>query len=297
MFPHDAEFDSLLPRRIYSRRDFVRTSLGSGFAAAVLPVSAQAIRTPSAGLATGEVTIDSNGFSLPAYRAMPEGRSNLPVVLVVSEVFGVHEYIADVTRRFAHAGCFAVAPELFARHGDPQSYGELARLMSEVVGRTGDAEVMGDLDACVAWARAQGADVGRLAVVGFCWGGRIAWLYDSHSSGPGRVPVRAAVAWYGRLVGDATPLQPKHPVELASRLAAPVLGLYGGADAGIPIEHVERMRAALRAGDEAARASEIVVYPDAPHAFHADYRPSYRAGAAQDGWRRTLAWLRAHGVT
>jgi len=296
MFPHDAEFDSLLPRRIYSRRDFVRTSLGSGFAAAVLPVSAQAIRTPSAGLVTGEVTIDSNGFPLPAYRAMPEGRSNLPVVLVVSEVFGVHEYIADVARRFAHAGCFAVAPELFARHGDPQSYGELARLMSEVVARTGDAEVMGDLDACVAWARAQGADVGRLAVSGFCWGGRITWLYDAHSSEPGRVPVRAAVAWYGRLVGDPTSLQPTHPVDAAGRLAGPVLGLYGGADAGIPLEHVERMRGALRAGNAAAQASEIVVYPDAPHAFHADYRPSYRAAAAQDGWRRTLAWLSAHGV-
>jgi len=296
MVPHDAEFESLVPRHIDGRRSFVRATLGSGLAALVLPASAQAIRTPSTGLVTGEVTIDSNGFRLPAYRAMPEGRANLPVVLVVSEVFGVHDYIADVARRFAHAGCFAVAPELFARHGDPQSYGELARLMSEIVDRTGDAEVMGDLDACVDWARAQGADVGRLAISGFCWGGRITWLYDAHGSEPGRVPVRAAIAWYGRLVGSPTPLQPAHPVDVAGRLSGPVLGLHGGADAGIPLEHVERMRAALRAGNAAARASEIVVYPDAPHAFHADYRPSYRAAAAQDAWRRALAWLSAHGV-
>jgi len=294
--PLRADFDSLVPARDFSRRDFVRAALGSGFAAAVLPVRADAIRTDHAGLVTGEVTIPSGGFPMPAYRAMPEGRGDLPVVLVVSEVFGVHDYIADVARRFAKAGYLAVAPELFARQGDPQSYGELARLLAEVVGRTPDAEVMSDLDACVEWARAQGGDVRRLAITGFCWGGRIVWLYDAHTGRAARTPLKAAVAWYGRLVDTPTPLQPTSAIEVAGALAAPVLGLYGGADPGIPVEHVARMRSALAHGSAAARASEIVVYAEAPHAFHADYRPSYRAEAAQDGWRRALAWLRAHGA-
>jgi carboxymethylenebutenolidase len=290
----DPDFESLLPPHAHDRRAFVRAALGSGFAAAVRPVRADAIRTSHAGLVSGEVTIASGDFRLPAYRAMPEGRAALPVALVVSEVFGVHEYIADVARRFAHAGWLAIAPELFARHGDPQSYGELAKLLAEVVSRTPDAEVMADLDACVEWARGNGGDVQRLSVTGFCWGGRIAWLYDAHSGTPGRVPVRAAVAWYGRLSGTPSALQPEHPLALADRLVAPVLGLYGGADAGIPVADVERMRAALAAGSAAARASQIVVYPDAPHGFHADYRPSYRADAAHDGWGRALDWLRAH---
>jgi carboxymethylenebutenolidase len=293
--PLRADLDSLVPGRPYSRRDFVRTALGSGFAAAVLPVRADAIRTDHAGLVAGEVSIPSGGFSMPAYRAMPERASAPPVVLVVSEIFGVHEYIADVARRFAKAGWLAIAPELFARQGDPMAYGEVSRLIAEVVSRKPDAEAMADLDACVEWARTQGGDVGRLSVTGFCWGGRIAWLYDAHS-GAGRVPVKAAVAWYGRLEGTASALQPTQPIELAGRLAGPVLGLYGGADAGIPLASVERMRGALAHGSEAARASTIVVYPDAPHAFHADYRPSYRAEAAQDGWRRALEWLRAHAA-
>jgi carboxymethylenebutenolidase len=292
----DPDFDSLLPPYPHDRRAFVRAALGGGLAAAVRPVRADAIRTSHAGLASGEVTIRSGDFKLPAYRAMPEGRGGLPVVLVVSEVFGVHEYIADIARRFAHGGWLAIAPELFARRGDPQSYGELAKLLAEIVSRTPDAEVMGDLDACVEWAGANGGDLQRLSVTGFCWGGRIAWLYDAHSGAPGRVPVRAAVAWYGRLTGPPSALQPEHPLALVDRLAAPVLGLYGGADAGIPVADVERMRAALAAGSAAARASQIVVYPAAPHAFHADYRPSYRADAAQDGWRRALDWLRAHGA-
>jgi carboxymethylenebutenolidase len=290
------ELDSLTPSRRYGRRDFVRTAVGSGFAAAVLPIGAQAIRTDSNGLTVGEVLIPSGGFRLPAYRAMPEGQVNLPVVLVVSEVFGVHEYIADVARRFAKLGYLAIAPELFVRQGDAQGYGELAKLLSEVIAKVPDEQVMGDLDACVDWAAANGGDVRRLGITGFCWGGRIVWLYDAHTGEAKRTVVKAGVAWYGRLVGTSTPLQPAHPVDRAARLAGPVLGLYGGADAGIPAESIERMKQALAAGGPAARASEFVVYPEAPHAFHADYRPSYRQAAAEDGWRRCIAWLKAHGV-
>ena len=285
------ELDSLVPARDYNRRDFVRTALGSGFAAAVLPVSAQAIRTDGNGLTVGEVTIAVGDFKLPAYRAMPAGKSNLPVVLVVSEVFGVHEYIADVARRFAKAGYLAIAPELFVRQGDAQSYGELGKLLSEVVSKVPDAQVMGDLDACVAWARANGGDTARLGITGFCWGGRHVWLYDAHNPA-----VKAGVAWYGRLLGTGSPLQPRHPIEVVGTLNGPVLGLYGGDDSGIPQETVEQMKKALAIGSAAAKKSEFVVYPGAPHAFHADYRPSYRKEAADDGWKRCLAWFKTHGV-
>lgn len=288
----EQEVDSLAPQRDFSRRAFVRTSVGSGFAAAVLPIAAQtAIKTDSAGLTVGEVMIPVGDFKMPAYRAAPAGKAHAPVVLVVSEIFGVHEHIADVARRFAKAGYFAVAPELFVRQGDAGSYGEIAKLVSEVIAKVPDAQVMGDLDAAVAWAKTQGADTTKLAITGFCWGGRITWLYDAHNPG-----VKAAVAWYGRLVGASNPLQPAHPVELAGRLAGPVLGLYGGADGGIPLDTVEKMKAALAQGSAAAKRSEFVVYPDAPHAFHADYRPSYRQAAAEDGWKRCLAWLATHGV-
>ncbi|MEY4753335.1 MAG: hypothetical protein RJA44_1010 [Pseudomonadota bacterium] len=287
-----ADLDSLLPARDYSRRSFVQTALGSGFAAAVLPVCAQTVvQTDSSGLLVGEVTIDVNGFKMPAYRAAPAGRSNLPVVLVLSEIFGVHEHIADVARRFAKQGYLAIAPELFVRQGDAGSYGEIAKLMAEVIAKVPDAQVMADLDACVAWAGANGGDRQRLAVTGFCWGGRITWLYSAHNPA-----VKAGVAWYGRLVGNSSALTPKHPVELADALNGPVLGLYGGQDSGIPLDTVERMKAALAAGSAAARRSEFVVYPDAPHAFHADYRPSYRKAAAEDGWQRCLAWFKAQGV-
>jgi carboxymethylenebutenolidase len=230
-------------------------------------------------------------FKMPAYRAAPAGKVNAPVVLVVSEIFGVHEHIADVARRFAKEGYFAIAPELFARQGDPQSYGEIARLMSEIIAKVPDAQVMGDLDACVAWAATQGADTQRLGVTGFCWGGRIVWLYSAHNPG-----VKAGVAWYGRLVGATNALAPRNPVDVAGELKGPVLGLYGGQDTGIPLDTVERKKTALAAGSAAARRSQFHVYPDAPHAFHADYRPSYRREAAQDGWQRCLAWFRANGV-
>jgi carboxymethylenebutenolidase len=288
----DEAVASLAPGRDFNRRDFVRTGVGSGFAAAVMPVAAQnVIKTDSTGLTVGEVTVPVGDFKLPAYRAMPAGKANAPLVLVVSEVFGVHEYIADVARRFAKQGYMAIAPELFVRQGDAGSYGELAKLISEVVAKTPDREVMTDLDACVAWAKAQGADTSKLGITGFCWGGRITWLYSAHNPG-----VKAGVAWYGRLVGAASPLQPSHPVDVAAKLAAPVLGLYGGQDGGIPLETVDKMKAALAAGSAPAKQSEFVIYPDAPHAFHADYRPSYVKAAAEDGWRRCLAWFKANGV-
>jgi carboxymethylenebutenolidase len=249
-----------------------------------------AIRTPADGLVTGEISYEVGGFKVPAYRAAPAGRTGLPVVLVVHEVFGVHEYIADTARRFARAGFLAIAPELYARQGDPGSYGELGRLMAEIVSKVPDAQVMADLDGALKWADANGGDARKAGITGFCWGGRITWLYAAHA------PVKAGVAWYGRLVGEQTPLTPRHPVDLARELKAPVLGLYGGADTGIPLDTVDKMKAALANGSPAARASQFVVYPDAPHAFHADYRPSFRAGPAEDGFKRALAWFAANGV-
>ena len=287
------EFDTLVPAQGgFNRRAFVRSAVGTGFAAAVLPVMAQTvIKTDSAGLVAGEVTINVGGFKMPAYRAAPAGRTGLPVVLVTSEIFGVHEHIADVVRRFAKAGYFTVAPELFVRQGDAGSYGETAKLVAEVISKVPDAQVMGDLDATLAWAKAEGADTSRSGITGFCWGGRITWLYSAHNP-----QLRAGVAWYGRLVGASTPLTPKHPVDVVASLNGPVLGLYGEKDTGIPQDTVERMKAALATGSAAAKKSEFVVYPDAPHAFHADYRPSYRKEAADDGWKRCLAWFKSHGV-
>lgn len=286
------DLDSLTPGRDFSRRDFVRTSVGSGFAAAVLPVVAQTVvKTDTSGLVAGEVTIPVGDFKLPAYRAAPAGVANAPVVLVISEIFGVHEHIADVARRFAKQGYLAIAPEMFVRQGDAGSYGEIAKLIAEVISKVPDAQVMSDLDACLAWAKGQGADTARTGVTGFCWGGRITWLYSAHNPA-----VKAGVAWYGRLVGAPSALTPAHPVDLAGKLNGPVLGLYGGQDTGIPLDTVEKMKAALAAGSPAAKKSEFVVYPDAPHAFHADYRPSYRKDAADDGWKRCLAWFKANGV-
>lgn len=279
-----------------TRRSAMATALGLGFAAAVLPVAAQTVvTTPDEGLAVGTETLDVDGVGVPCYYAMPLEKKNLPVVLVVHEIFGVHAHIADVCRRLAQAGYLALAPELYVRQGDPRSYTDMAELMATIVSKVPDEQVMGDLDAAVAWARAQGADTQRLGITGFCWGGRIAWLYAAHNPA-----LRAAVAWYGRLVGLASALTPKHPVDLAAELQAPVLGLYGGQDGGIPLRTVNAMKDALAAaaaqGKRAAAASELVVFPDAPHAFHADYRPSYRKEAAQEGWARALAWFQAHGV-
>ena len=273
-----------------TRRFALQAALGVGYAAAALPVMAQtAIKTSAQGLVSGEVMVDVNGFKMPAFRSAPEGPGPWPVVLVISEIFGVHEYIADVTRRLARMGYMAIAPELFVRQGDPSAYGEMAKLQSEVIAKVPDAQVMSDLDATVAWAGQHGGDTRRLAITGFCWGGRITWLYAAHQP-----QVKAGIAWYGRLVGQSTSLTPRHPVELVASLKAPVLGLYGGADTGIPLESVDTMKQALPQGSSAAKASTLVVYTDTPHAFHADYRPSYRAAAAQDGWVRLQAWLQKY---
>ncbi|MEY4561930.1 MAG: hypothetical protein RLZZ618_1207 [Pseudomonadota bacterium] len=286
------DLDSLTPSRPFTRRDFVQTAVGSGFAAAVLPVTAQTIQTDSVGLQAGPVSIAVGDFKMPAYRAAPEGKTGLPVVIVISEIFGVHEHIADVARRFAKLGYLAIAPELFVRQGDAKSYTDIPKLLSEVVNKAPDAQVMADLDATVAWAKGQGGDTTRLGVTGFCWGGRITWLYTAHNAA-----VKAGVAWYGRFAGASTERQPKHPVDVAGQLNGPVLGLYGGADTGIPLDTVDKMRGALAAGNASAKKSEIVVYPDTPHAFHADYRPSYRKAEADDGWKRCVAWFKAHGVS
>ena len=285
--------EALLPHQAApTRRKALQAALGVGYVAAAGPLMAQtAIKTPTDGLVTGEVNIEVNGFKMPAYRSAPGGKSGLPVVLVVSEIFGVHEYIADVTRRLARAGYLAIAPELFARQGDPNEYGEIARIQSEIIAKVPDAQVMGDLDACVAWAGQHGGQADKLAITGFCWGGRITWLYAAHQP-----RLKAGVAWYGRLVGAATPNTPRHPVDLVSQLKAPVLGLYGGADTGIPLDTVDKMKSALAQGPAPAKASDFVVYPDMPHAFHADYRPSYRQAAAEDGWKRMLGWLKQNGV-
>ena len=286
------EVESLVPGQTFDRRSFVKTAIGSAFAAAALPVTAQAIKTDFEGLTAGEVTIPSGDFKMPIYRAMPQGKRDLPVVLVISEIFGVHEYIADTCRRFAKQGYLAIAPELFARQGDPTSFGTIQELQREIIAKTPDNEVLGDLDAAVAWAGANGGNLGKVGITGFCWGGRVVWLYAAHSR-----QLKAGVAWYGRLNGDTTPLQPRHPIDLAAQLKAPVLGLYGGKDTGIPLEAVDRMKAALAAANNpAAKASKFIVYPESGHAFHADYRPSYREADAKDGWQKCLAWLKEHGV-
>lgn len=289
-----SEFDSLLPgtpAHGASRRTALKAALGVGYAAAAAPLMAQtAIKTSSEGLTTGEITYEVNGFKVPAFRAQPAGKTNLPVVLVIQEIFGVHEYIADTARRFAKAGYMAIAPELYARQGDPTQFGEIARLMAEVVSKVPDAQVLADLDGALKWAAANGGDASRAGITGFCWGGRIAWLYAAQG------PVKAGVAWYGRLVGAPGEMTPRHPIDLVAGQQAPVLGLYGAADPGIPLDTVDKMKAALSTGSPAAKASQFVVYPDAPHAFHADYRASYRQGPAEDGWKRALEWFKANGV-
>ncbi|NMM13297.1 MAG: dienelactone hydrolase family protein [Rhodoferax sp.] len=289
------EFDALLPGQSTeqgaTRRTALKVALGVGYAAAAAPIMAQtAIKTTAAGLKTGEITYEVNGFKVPAYFAAPAGMTNLPVVLVVHEIFGVHEYIADTCRRFAQAGYLAIAPELYARQGDPSQYAEMAKLMADVVSKVPDAQVMADLDGAVQWAGANGGDLAKVAITGFCWGGRIAGLYAAQG------PVKAAVAWYGRLVGATNELTPKNPIDLAAVMRAPVLGLYGGKDAGIPLDTLDTMKAALATGTAASKAAQFVVYPDTPHAFHADYRASYRQGPAVDGWKRCLEWFKANGV-
>jgi len=288
-----------------SRRAFMKTSLkastasvtasalGLGFVAASEPVMAQAIKTDFAGIKAGEQDITVGSFNMPAYISRPEKASGpLPVVIVVSEIFGVHEYIADTTRRFAKLGYLAIAPEFFTRAGDPNSFGTVAEIQSNIVAKTPDPQVLGDLKAAIAWAGKNGGDLKKVAVTGFCWGGRITWLSATMPE------VKAGVAWYGRLVGDKTANNPKQPVEIAADIKAPVLGLYGSADTGIPLDTVEQMKAALSkaSSNPAAKASKFEIYLEAPHAFHADYRATYREGPAKDAWAKCLAWFKQHGV-
>ena len=289
------ELDSLVGRTGLGRRGFVAGSLAGGFAAAVAPggdLLAQTIRTDDEGLTAGEVRITAaDGRLMPAYRAQPAGRGALATVLVVHEAFGVHEHIRDVCRRFARAGWQAIAPELFFRQGDAQAQPSIAAIYENVISRVSDSQVMSDLDAAAAWAAGNGGQRGRLGITGFCWGGRIVWLYAAHTPA-----LKAGVAWYGRLDSAASALTPKHPLDIADRMLAPVLGLYGGKDEGIPTSSVDEMKTRLSFGGPASQACDIVVYPEAPHAFHADYRPSYRRPAAEDAWQRCLAWLTRHGA-
>jgi carboxymethylenebutenolidase len=280
---------SLLPKTEFTRREFVVTTLAAGFALAVQPVSAETITTDAAGLVAGEVKVSVADGEMPGYRALPEKGGPFPVVLVVQEIFGVHEHIKDICRRFGKLGYLAVAPELYARQGDVSKMTNIDEIISQVVSKVSDAQVMSDLDAAAAWAQKSGkGDASRLAITGFCWGGRIVWLYAAQNP-----RLKAGVAWYGRLVGQADELHPKNPIDLVASLKAPVLGLYGGQDQGIPVETVEQMRRALEAANN---PSELIVYRDAPHGFHADYRPSYRPEAAQDGWRRLQAWFKKYGA-
>ncbi len=276
-----------------SRRTALKATIGVGYAAAALPLMAQTvIKTSSEGLVTGEVVIDVNGFKMNAYRAAPAGKTNLPVVLVVSEILGVHEYIADVCRRLAKLGYLAIAPELFQRQGDPTAYNTMADLQREIVAKTADAQALADLDACAFWAAKNGGDAKRVAITGFCWGGRITWLYAAHSKA-----VRVAVAWYGRLVGSPSALFPKNPIDVIADLNVPVLGLYGRADEGIPMESLALMQNKLKdSKNKFAKQANFVTYEDTPHAFHADYRATYRKGPAEDGWEQLLVWFKQHGV-
>jgi len=278
----------VFPDASLTRRGFVAAA-SAGFALAVQPVSAQTVvTTDTQGLTAGDIQVPTSTGPIYAYHAMPAAGGPFPVVLVVQEIFGVHEHIKDVARRFAKAGYLAIATDLQGRQGDTTKAPDMAAIQA-IVAKVPDAQVMADLDATVAWAKASGkGDTAKLGVTGFCWGGRITWLYAAHNPA-----VKAGVAWYGRVIGNPTELQPKNPIDFAATLKTPVLGLYGGADAGIPNDTVDKMKEALKA---AGNPSEFVVYPDTPHAFHADYRPSYRAEPAKDGWTRAVAWFKKHGV-
>ena len=271
-----------------NRRDFLVTKVTAGFALAVQPITAETITTDTQGLTAGEVKIPVSDGEIPGYRAMPAKGRNFPTVLVVQEIFGVHEHIKDICRRFAKAGYFAVAPEMYARQGDVSKVSEIGEIIKTVVSKVPDSQVMSDLDAAAKWAAGNGGNADKLGVTGFCWGGRVVWMYAAHNP-----KLKAGVAWYGRLVSAPNEMTPKHPIDVAAQLKAPVLGLYGGKDQGIPLDQVEKMRAALKA---AGSKSQIHVYPDAQHGFHADYRPSYSEPDAKDAWGRMMAWFKQHGV-
>jgi carboxymethylenebutenolidase len=276
-----------------SRRNFFMTAsaaAAAGYTLAAGPVRADVIVTDEKGLETGNAKAKAKDGEMPVYFARPEGKKNAPVVLVAMEVFGLHAYIKDVTRRLAKAGAFAVAPDYYFRAGkDLTQITDIPQLMP-IVNAKPDAELMADLDATVAWAKAQGGDTSRLGIIGFCRGGRTVWEYAAHSSA-----LKAGVSFYGSLIDPAAQkgIWPKSPMELAPEMKAPVLGLYGEADQGIPVAQVEEMKAAL---EKAHKTASFKVYPGAPHGFHADYRPSYRKEAAEDAWQRALAWFKKYKV-
>lgn len=283
---------SLTPPTDVNRRVFM-TGVGAavGYAVAAGPVRADPIVTNMFGLVGGDVEIPAaDGTVIPAFVAMPSVRPGPhPTIIVVQEIFGIHDYIRDVCRRFAKQGYLAIAPALYTRQGDPSGIQDIPTIMSTIVAKVPDGQVMADLDATADWAFKHGGDASRFGITGFCWGGRIAWLYAAHST-----RLKAAVAWYGRLVGAVSENSPANPIDIVGELKAPVLGLYGGADQGISLESIDQMKAALRGSHV---PWEIKVYPDAPHGFHADYRPSYREDAATDGWQKTLEWLRKYHVS
>lgn len=294
------DINSLLPGKTTeqgaTRRTALKAAIGVGYAAAAMPIMAQtAIKTPTTGLAFGTPVVEVENYPVPMYWAAPAGKKNLPVVIVIQEIFGLHEYIADVCRRFAKAGYLAIAPDLYARQGDAASYTDIGKLLAEVANKVPDAQMLGDLDAMVQWAGENGGNLKKVGVTGFCRGGRATWLFAEHNP-----KVKAAVAWYGPVVGTSSALTPKSAIELVGNLKAPVLGLYGGADGGIPLTTINEMKDALAAaaakGNKAAKASEFVVYPGVGHAFHADYRASYNKIAAEDGFQRALAWFKDKGV-
>jgi carboxymethylenebutenolidase len=275
-----------------SRRQVLVTTLSTGFALAVTPIEASALSTSSDGLEAGEVQIPTSAGDIPGYRALPlKPNGKVPVILVVHEIFGVHEHIKDVCRRLAKEGYYAIAPELFARQGDVSKMTDFKDIQAKVVSKVPDAQVLSDLDAAVAFAKKDPhANATKLSITGFCWGGRIVWLYAAHQPA-----LKAGVAWYGRLVGDKDDLHPKFPSDIVSELKAPVLGLYGAKDQGISVDSVQQQAQALAASSNAAaKASSIHLYPDAGHAFFADYRPSYHQASAEDGWKRLNDWLKAH---
>lgn len=280
-----------LRRRFEDRKAIVRTPC-TFLVVVIMPVSKVAghanalIHTSAEGLTQGWTKLAVQTASVPVYYARPKGQKNIPIVLVAQEIFGVHEHIQDVCRRLAVAGYFAVAVNLYERQGDPSSYTDLAELIKHIVAKVPDEQVMADLDASLAWAIAQGGDASRIGITGFCWGGRITWMYTAHNP-----HVKAGVAWYGKLTSGHGPLIKRNAIDVVNELHAPVLGLYGAQDESIPLTDVERMKVCLSQGNAFAQASTFVVYPHSGHAFFADYRPSYNAVDAQDGWQRLLAWF------
>jgi carboxymethylenebutenolidase len=283
------DIQSLTPKSDFSRREVLLTSaVAAGFTMAVRPLAASTIVTPPHGLKMDVPKIQgADGVVVPGYYAKPETGSNFPVTLVVQEIFSVHEHIKDICRRLAKGGHLAIAPELYVRQGDVSKLTNIQEILA-IAFKAPDAQVMSDLDAAVKWAANNGGNTAKLGITGFCIGGRTVWMYAAHNPN-----LKAGVAWYGHLVRDSTAAMPQHPIDIAKDLKAPVLGLYAGKDNGIPLEHVERMRAALKAAN---KNSEIVVYPDAQHAFNADYRPTYNEVAAKDGWSRLQAWFKKNGA-